>query len=501
MNDFLSELLDLVHRQVKRDAHDDRSPAFLNAILTCRQWYEIGKAILWTDVSLRGSRLIKFTKSPGTTSGHHIRSLSIKVPAYGRYWPDPKSMYNDQDAVISSPLSSSQVYESLYVLPNALKCMINLESFSFMLPELDTSEEEVLVRRCLQDLQGILLALPTSLRHFEFDTNCLEDKFNHTDFYEEAANDGLEESRTDQEVPHLCPVLAKIMHNVDNMRLRIGALCHEVFPTSTYVRPIGTCETETVTVKYRSRNIIISMVAEVEYIHRFRQCHERYHRLVSPGHRDANKVLQSIVSRARDFVFNCGQEGDSVRLSVFSLQSPQNYSQEPNLYHQAINQRILLSSPAQTSRLKKMLCKRGRRDEKCFLRYVDNEGDVTDVFGKWRDIENIAEGEVWIETATGNRMSKEYFNHQSRFETSLLRIPVITELSCLADRRASTLFELERIEGKKLLVGYETECLDEVGTLRRDLTRKEKLEETVSPAQSNVMRRRFWWDGGIYIPA
>ncbi|KAJ9602177.1 hypothetical protein H2200_013297 [Cladophialophora chaetospira] len=515
INDFPPEVLQLVLRQVKIDAHSDRSAAFLNALLTCRQWLQISEPILWTDIALRGGQLIKFVRGPAT-SALLVRSLSIKVPAHYDWDVNTKSMFYDEDAVIPIPWRWLHFNDALKLLPKTLERMENLESFSFVLPELDLPGDEVWVRPELKELKEILIALPASLRHLEFDTHCLEDR--DWDTQDDSDDDDMEDSddeseagtdEPEQERTHLCPILAEKIGCISNVRLRLGSLCHDLFnsETSKSVTVSGRNPGQTST-RPQIKNIIISAVAPIwgcGGIKPFKPCQSEsnsyYHFEDNGG--DATEVLRLIMSQAQSFITRCGDNEETVRLSIYDLQSAGVDHRRNNLYYEAINERVLVSGPITTTKLKKTPCYRAPEEEKSFLRYEDSNGIQKDICGKWRDIEDLAEGGVWIETREGHRLPKDYFQVQPRFDSSVLKARDIEEINEDAAQEYGSLFCLEREEGKKLLVGTETSGLKGVGALKRGLTRREMehaahlQQHGIAPA---IVQRASTGDGGISIP-
>lgn len=215
INDLSTEVLRQLLRHAKVNSSRERDATFLNTLTVCRLWYEIGHELLWTDVSLTGAQLVKFTRCPHPSSAI-MRSLTIKAPVYPHEKADLVGHY--ETAIVYPPFTPPDICKALEVLPVNLRIMEKLESFSLVVPyahgrKLNT---EIHPLRFL----GILLALPKSLRHLELDTNRLE---------------GL---RTEEAV-HLCPRLSRLMGSLRNLRLRLRSVCKDIFASDAVELPFN----------------------------------------------------------------------------------------------------------------------------------------------------------------------------------------------------------------------------------------------------------------------
>lgn len=213
INDLPPETLRLVLSEVKSDAYKDRSAAFLNALTTCRLWSQIGIELLWTDISLTGYQLVKFTNTSHANSSL-IRSLSIRYPLecnedLRRY--SPYTVICDPAPRREKRYTMCQASHALTLLSTNLKTMDNLESFSFVLNHYKGMICDYDFPFTRGEISTILMALPSSVRHLELDTKCSE------------AEDGHSAPRD------LCSVVRGLMNRLCTLRLRMGHLCPNLF--------------------------------------------------------------------------------------------------------------------------------------------------------------------------------------------------------------------------------------------------------------------------------
>ena len=104
INDFPAELVRLVLGRVKSESRINRDGNFLNTLTTCRLWNQIGEELLYTDISLNKSELIKFCDA-SITALSWTKSLSITItpPMY-----ESSSIYEGCDTTFRDPTSIKQ---------------------------------------------------------------------------------------------------------------------------------------------------------------------------------------------------------------------------------------------------------------------------------------------------------------------------------------------------------------------------------------------------------
>ncbi|KAJ9610772.1 hypothetical protein H2200_005549 [Cladophialophora chaetospira] len=469
IQDLPPEVLRLVLTDVRTWARRDRSKAFLNAITTCRLWSDIGVSLLWTDVSLSGSQLFKFTKTGiPQTHAQRVRSLSIKVPTYESWQNHVSSSWYDAAATIPQPFTHKDVWTALRLLPEKLGLMTNMSCFSFVVPSLFDEDGSCCVQR--QDIVSIIRSLPSSVRHLELDTNCLELIFQVS-------------------TPDLCDVIRELMKTLSNLRLRTGHLCPALFSPG----PDSIGKSQAVTDREDvQKTIIISAVAKyTEEGWLFGSCKprmDRTHGLIWDEFDDANQLLGPLISHAEASIQQ-GNLRNVTRMSIFDLQSP-GYL-ESDLKYEAVNERVI--APAQ--KLMKYPCKREEENRKSFLRYLDSDGVQQDVCGMFRDIEEIAEGKVWVETEDGCRLPREYHQSESRFDTKPLRASTVEELNeDVVPKGYGSLFRKEKVYGGTLLPVQESDDLQKVGHLTRSFDRQElryKAEFEAKQVTGSELQRKM----------
>ena len=198
------------------------------------------------------------------------------------------------------------------------------------------------------------------------------------------------------------------------------------------------------------------------------------------------EILKLLLSRARDS-FQENSRLSTTRLSIFALCEP--LDPYDDLTYQTIND--LAIAPKQ--KLKKLPCLLSRTSQRSFLRYNDGEGEQPDISGSFKDIEDVAEGRVWVETEPGHRVPREYYLAESRFEATPLQVSTIQEFHFdQSSEFHGTLFEKEQREGRTLLRMEESDDFEGYGHLTRDFTVAEQEYKAELEAEGNTGKYLLW---------
>ncbi|KAJ9612549.1 hypothetical protein H2200_004146 [Cladophialophora chaetospira] len=400
------EVLRLVLGHVNSGAHRDRNRTSLNAMLTCRLWYQICIQLFWTDVFLMGSSFFEFRRCP-TRYLRYVRTLSIRIPIYNELSARRVSPVDDASAVIPGRYDPENIAQALESLAQHLKLMENREVFSLVVPritQLDRYQPEVLNR---VSLLKVLSALPASLRHLELDTNCMDYNF----------EDPIE--------AHLWPMLCEITGQLSNLRLRVGALCRELFSSdgssSMDEKFSGNIE------EAARRTIIISTAVMRPGLRAFRTCHtdrpypDGPHPIHLKNWPDGGEILKQMFPAAQLAVQENKQWSGLARLTFFYHNNTCAWMGDHR--YSAIHE-VNFSRP---QNLKLLPCVPGYSEEKSFLRYIDSTGQQRSGSGAFRDLAQAAEGNVWVETTKGYRLPYTYYVAVPRFRTSHLKTDTVTE--------------------------------------------------------------------------
>ncbi|KAJ9613485.1 hypothetical protein H2200_003427 [Cladophialophora chaetospira] len=431
INDFPVELLRLVLRQIKLDSLVDRGTTLVKTFGVCRLWYKIAVPYLYADLSFRRQQLRRFL---ATTHSHMhlVRSLTLDVSNL-----DPVTGRNPQSILL--------VLESVSAL---LGQMENFECFSvsdrYMVGAWHTEESNSVMRNMMDQL-------PSSVRHLELDLG-IALWFNTCE---------LEDS------PHVCPALRPKINSLHNLRLRLPTLCNDLFrpgleETDANIRPGSD-------VAAVGRTVIINTFGDTAK---------------DPGDdpSEAPEAVDSAAAEVASWASSAVSRGtiqDIGRLSIMSFEDRDvvwprwiegEYVFQTDTRFSAVNDRRVTGKP----RLLKFPTRHLRQSyHSTFIRCRDSNGEEKDVIGSWRNIRQLVEGPVWVETKGRCRIPRTYFDSNARFEGVLLK-----KLDFMNDEKTKTLSRWfltakERRHGR-LLHTQDFEDFEDAGPMMRDLTPGER---------------------------
>ncbi|KAF2874776.1 hypothetical protein BDV95DRAFT_603569 [Massariosphaeria phaeospora] len=182
---------------------------FLAFILVNKQWHQLGLRVFYGNIALTDSTLAPFTESFNVLAyGKCVRSLTLKIEATDDETPR-------QCAAKAEPTLLSKGLTQLTPLISNFK---NLASFSLCAqglsrnPVLADRQPESVPRK---NIVALLKALPETCTNLELDTR----GYDHREEYEQV---------------HMCDAVRAILPRMHNVRIRVGAMCHEMFGTGEF---------------------------------------------------------------------------------------------------------------------------------------------------------------------------------------------------------------------------------------------------------------------------
>jgi hypothetical protein len=231
IQDLSNDVIIGIAKQLKRDS--DKNESLNTFVRVCKRWNQCGLPIFYGNIGLSNKTLERFTHSFNvSTYAEFVRSLTLRIEAdHGRH-PSATALFSNfasgPPAITSgfgcSGLGSSDFDSSGFgsaptnepasiemTLPNRVANFVTLipnfkklKSFSLRLEE---SSYRSVPRATLIEL---LEALPEICTNLELDT-------------------GAQDHREEQEKAHVCEAIRGLLPHMQNVRIRIGAMCSAMF--------------------------------------------------------------------------------------------------------------------------------------------------------------------------------------------------------------------------------------------------------------------------------
>lgn len=464
INDFPAELLQLVLQKLKSEARIHRDDSFVNTLTTCRLWHQIGEEVLWTDINIISSQLASFCASTSSATTF-TRTLSITIFPYRA--EEERVLHPDDDwsSIESEDLrgknndhvaESAGVCRNLQDLSLKVQVMQRLESFSIRVQnKTDWPTHGFHLRS--RELRTLLDALPTSVRHFELDDNCC---------WVEPSNWGPV-----PEEDHLCLSLKKLLPQLHNVRLRRGRVCEAMLAQEPACAELSSCrETSGGATNTFLINILgwdydsgptmrCSMSADAVQVMVKRK----------PSSDFLIPHLRSVVAR-----------GALSNFHLFSLIDVRTvWSSEGRGYPHILQRTLGL-----TEKSKKSPWWYSHEDKYPHsLRHLEANGSTSQIIGTIKEVVELTEDQVWVDTIEGYRLASSYIKSNRRFRHAKLQSLKVHNVDKVGgDYHCEYYFDgplvkLERQEGRLLLLPEIMDGLDDGGPVHRSLTRKELPDE------------------------
>jgi F-box-like len=453
LNKLPPELLRHILRWLRLLPKATRDNSFTCCLRTCSQWREIGESLLWTDVSLENDSIGRFTVGP-MEHDTSILSLTLLMQPLAYEWQEDQYPEDpDIDPLDAACPETLALWDALGKLPDRIRRMTNLASFSLKVSGCNTPYEPEGFYLRTQDICAIVTALPPSLRHLEIDTYCLDRVGSPL-----VPPDG-----------HLCLRINAILSRLSTLRLRVSRLCerlaacHEVMSATTVngtqvSRPASTTDV----------SVVISTAGILSF----------------PSTQPCDRPTFDTPWGSPEDKMQCSELNKKLLNEFARLAATATMSQSRKVdiietfvgpaRHSPVNNRFF---PAV---LKRSTCPPGL--EKCpyerisdtpaeaFLRLRSSIGQGKEICGFLYDMVDQVEKDSWIETEGGARVSNIYYRKESRFEDVPFKRARLLSRDELFRSGLPTakLWTMEEHSGLWLLHPVETNNLDDVGLVERD---------------------------------
>ncbi|KAF1996999.1 hypothetical protein P154DRAFT_300386 [Amniculicola lignicola CBS 123094] len=210
------DIIIVIAAQLKRGSNSNA--ALLAFILVSRRWHQLGLRIFYGNIALSNKTLERFTSSFNTSvHSKHVRSLTVRIEADHNIHPNALAMFPDAASAPSmraAGFTSSRMGGAASVwtpLPDRIVRFVslipsfeNLASFSL---RLEQSGWRTIPRATIN---ALLVALPESCTNLELDTHG-------------------QDHREENEQMHVCDAVRDLLPRMQNVRIRLGAMCCAVF--------------------------------------------------------------------------------------------------------------------------------------------------------------------------------------------------------------------------------------------------------------------------------
>ena len=357
------------------------SRSFLSTILCCRRWRDIARPLYYKDLTLTNRTLPRFArKFTSAANAQAVHSLSVAItPDNSHRQPDAKPGTQDFAeglALISREgcLPAQRLWADMEVLATRLPAMSNLVSFSLALVP-NTVTEGFFFNR--ETLGTLVLSLPKSCTALSLDTR-----------------------GEDRDVPgtgHLCDALHTVLPRLEHLRLRLALLCPSVFSPlfeASGVLSTGASEVPLVTFP-ALKTCVVNLCARPMFGHTL-MCGTR----LEPGWTEARqgpeariaclRALQTVADEQSVPVFPSAQ-----RVIFVSRQLPTHFKSVHGKT-EVNNYTIDVQDVVQEETRTYSCCTLYSAYPSSIVRLEDGK----EVAARLYDIEDLVEGELWVETTT-----------------------------------------------------------------------------------------------------
>ena len=357
------------------------SHSFLSTILCCRRWRDIAQPMYYKDLTLTNQTLPRFSQRfTSTANAQAIHSLSVLItPDNSHRLPDAKpgtQEFTEGLALISRAgcLPAQRLWANLEGLATKLRQMSNLVSFSLSLVPNVVTEGFFFKRETLGTLVS---SLPKSCTALSLDTR-----------------------GEDRDVPgtgHLCEALHEILPRLEHLRLRLALLCPSIF--SSLFEASGVLSpraTETPLVTFPAlKTCVVNLCARPMFGHTL-TCGTR----LEPGWTEARqgpearisclRALQTIGDEQTVPIFPSAQ-----RVIFVSRQIPTHFKSVHGK-NEVNNYTIDVQDVVQEETKTYSCCTLYSAFPSSIVRLEDGK----EVAARLHDVEDLVEGELWVETTT-----------------------------------------------------------------------------------------------------
>lgn len=204
INDLPEEILSCILQHVRQSS----SPAsFVSCLVCCRNWHEIALREHYRDIVLGVSGFELFLENFSRERGHLVKSLTITIDL-AVFSEDFEPAENYEELIFCNQNGLGKVgavWSYMQTLPDILRTMIQLSTFSFVIGPGDA--RGFWLSRPL--LAAVIRALPETCVNLEIDTRGCD-------------QDGPASS-------HLCEILAGVTPRLHHLRLRLRRMCPALF--------------------------------------------------------------------------------------------------------------------------------------------------------------------------------------------------------------------------------------------------------------------------------
>lgn len=440
-SDWPAELLEVLFDFIASDKSLKQSGLLTSCLCVSARWRDIGLQRLWTHISLTPTQLHAFLSVPATSNYVLVKSLTLLIvpvrPAVKpgcEKWMDGelRAEFYVEDPVEMGVYGNSgtrALWKSLAKLPDLLPMMVALQTFSFYVTHNDFTPADVGFWIRYSDVKRILASLPAAVENLELDTK------------------GLETYHTAEQ--HLCLRLAKRIPQLHSLRLRLGRMCQQVLAGESATFCI--------------REIVINLLFP-EFKHGTRECTAGECVL---GDRVAGSLRRALVDKMLAI------EGASQRARAMLVLDSINPGDDKWL-RDTINRydvlaKEILSEPVTG----------GLAESKYEIRHFNESSKLDeDILGKCADLEELIEGNTWIQTTQGVRLPRSCLPRRWRVavEQPIFELNGIRTAIGKMGLGQCGMWRYEDEAGRPLLATRRTPGLGEVEALRREEVDGERLD-------------------------
>lgn len=497
INDFPAEVLRLVLQEVKRQSRLHQDGSFLDALVTCQLWNQIGEEILYTDIHLTNPQLLKFEQAPKhCLEMTRSLSLTISAPEYKEAWIedyeppplDPGMEWEEYNAMRmrckhelrdawfarNEPVRAREyceLWDQFAKTSAMLNSMQRLESFSLVsdMPPPETVHHVNYPNRG-KTIRTLLEALPPSVRNLELDTDEADDWFRQ---------------EIDEE-NHICLSLKVILPRLDNARIKMAKFCEALLPTEG-----SKSESNLLTASraHHDSTLVLNTVGasrDGKYTSNHCNCSSPeafFGTLVPPVSDPKITSISDLLVAKLQVAISHGCLDNFQQFVLLDLKIPENAARRYRRQYQTMQVRtlgqeqktelspyfMLIALPPQSNLTSDFHA----------VRHINDKLGEVEVIGWLDTLIRYVEGETWIETEYGCRLAVGYFGKNSRFtQVRLKPLPLYDQNSMPINLlRRPKLWEMEERRQCTFLSGQIWEDLDHSGCVSRELTPKEVVCE------------------------
>ena len=438
--DWPADLLEVLFEFIADDKSLRQSGLLTSCLCVSPRWRDIGVRSLWTHISLTSAQLEAFVSVPAPSNYILVKSLTLLiVPVRPAVNPSCEERLDSgeplrADFYLEDPVEmgahgnsgTKALWKSLAKLPDLLPMMVALQTFSLYVTHNVFTPADVGFWIRYSDIKRLLASLPAAVENLELDT------------------EGLETYQTAEQ--HLCLQLAKRIPQFHSLRLRLGRMCQQVLA--------GECAT------FRTREIVINLLFP-EFDNRTRECTAGECVL---GDRVAGSLRRALVHKMLAI------EDASQRARAMLVLDSINPGSDPNWFsdrlHDTINRYDVLAKEILSEPVTGCLY-----ESKYEIRHFNESSKLDeDISGKWADLEELIEGNTWIQTTHGVRLPRSCLPRRWRVavEQPILELNGIRTAIGKMGIKPYYMWRYEDEAGRPLLATRRTPGLGEVKVLQRE---------------------------------